>query len=478
LFPVAVPSFLARERIIARPGFNRWLIPPAALAVHLCIGQAYATSVYKTALVAHFDSTLTAIGIIFSIAIVMLGLSAAVFGTWVDRNGPRAAMFTSAVFWVTGFLVGSLGIYTEQLWLLYLGYGVIGGIGLGIGYISPVSTLIKWFPDRPGLATGMAIMGFGGGALIASPLSRQLMSWYDPGYDPAVVGTAPSGNAVAGLFLTLAALYAVFMMFGAFIVRVPAADWKPAGFDPSSVKSKPMITTENVSANNAIKTPQFWLLWTVLFCNVTAGIGILEQAAPMIQDFFRNGETSTVLAATAAGFVGLLSLFNMAGRFVWSSTSDFIGRKPIYMVYLGVGIVLYVILATLGSTATWIFVITAAIIISFYGGGFATVPAYLRDLFGTYQVGAIHGRLLTAWAAAGIAGPLIVNGVLDSRGTPGQLVAGDYRPALFIMVGLLAVGFVANLLIKPVASKWHESKEAVEGFTHEHHTEEERSAVR
>jgi MFS family permease len=475
---VAVPSFLARERIIARPGFNRWLIPPAALAVHLCIGQAYATSVYKTALVAHFDSTLTAIGIIFSIAIVMLGLSAAVFGTWVDRNGPRAAMFTSAVFWVTGFLVGSLGIYTEQLWLLYLGYGVIGGIGLGIGYISPVSTLIKWFPDRPGLATGMAIMGFGGGALIASPLSRQLMSWYDPGYDPAVVGTAPSGNAVAGLFLTLAALYAVFMMFGAFIVRVPAADWKPAGFDPSSVKSKPMITTENVSANNAIKTPQFWLLWTVLFCNVTAGIGILEQAAPMIQDFFRNGETSTVLAATAAGFVGLLSLFNMAGRFVWSSTSDFIGRKPIYMVYLGVGIVLYVILATLGSTATWIFVITAAIIISFYGGGFATVPAYLRDLFGTYQVGAIHGRLLTAWAAAGIAGPLIVNGVLDSRGTPGQLVAGDYRPALFIMVGLLAVGFVANLLIKPVASKWHESKEAVEGFTHEHHTEEERSAVR
>ncbi|MCA0145854.1 OFA family MFS transporter [Blastococcus sp. LR1] len=396
----------------------------------------------------------------------------------VDRNGPRAAMFTSAVFWVTGFLVGSLGIYTEQLWLLYLGYGVIGGIGLGIGYISPVSTLIKWFPDRPGLATGMAIMGFGGGALIASPLSRQLMSWYDPGYDPAVVGTTPSGNAVGGLFLTLAALYAVFMMFGAFIVRVPAADWKPAGFDPASVKSKPMITTENVSANNAIKTPQFWLLWTVLFCNVTAGIGILEQAAPMIQDFFRNGETSTVLAATAAGFVGLLSLFNMAGRFVWSSTSDFIGRKPIYMVYLGVGIILYVILATLGSSATWIFVITAAIIISFYGGGFATVPAYLRDLFGTYQVGAIHGRLLTAWAAAGIAGPLIVNGVLDSRGTPGQLVAGDYRPALFIMVGLLAVGFIANLLIKPVASKWHESKEAVEEFTHEHHTEEERSAVR
>ena len=463
---MAVPSFLARERIIARPGFNRWLIPPAALAVHLCIGQAYATSVYKTALVEHFDASLTAIGIIFSIAIVMLGLSAAVFGTWVDKNGPRAAMFTSAVFWVSGFLVGSLGIATEQLWLLYFGYGILGGIGLGIGYISPVSTLIKWFPDRPGLATGMAIMGFGGGALIASPLSRQLMNFYDPEYD-GTAGTVPSGSAVALLFLTLGLIYLVFMMFGAFIIRVPAADWRPEGFDPASVKKKSLVTTENVSASNAIKTPQFWLLWTVLFCNVTAGIGILEQAAPMIQDFFRDGTTSAVAAATAAGFVGLLSLFNMGGRFVWSSTSDYIGRKPIYMVYLGGGIVLYIILATLGSTATWIFVITAAIIISFYGGGFSTVPAYLRDLFGTFQVGAIHGRLLTAWAAAGVAGPLIINGVLDARGTPGELVAGDYRPALFIMVGLLAVGFVCNLLIKPVASKWHEPKAAPSPSTQE-----------
>jgi MFS family permease len=452
---VAVPSFLARERIVARPGFNRWLIPPAALAVHLCIGQAYATSVYKAALVSHFESSLTAIGIIFSIAIVMLGLSAAVFGTWVDRNGPRAAMFTAACFWSVGFLVGSAGIATDQLWLVYLGYGVIGGIGLGIGYISPVSTLIKWFPDRPGLATGMAIMGFGGGALIASPLSRQLMGFYDPAYD-GTAATVASGDAVAKLFLTLGLVYLVFMMFGAFIVRVPADDWKPAGFDPSTVKAKALVTTDNVSAANAIKTPQFWLLWVVLFCNVTAGIGILEQASPMIQDFFRDGDASTVAVTAAAGFVGLLSLFNMGGRFIWSSTSDFIGRKPIYMVYLGVGMVLYVLLATVGSSATWLFVILAAIIISFYGGGFATIPAYLRDLFGTYQVGAIHGRLLTAWAAAGVAGPLIVNRVLDTQGTPGELVAGNYRPALFIMVGLLAVGFVANLLVKPVATKWHE----------------------
>jgi MFS family permease len=463
---VAVPGFLTRERIVAGPGFNRWLIPPAALAVHLCIGQVYATSVYKAALVKHFDTSLTAIGIIFSIAIVMLGLSAATFGTWVDRNGPRAAMFTAACFWSTGFLVGSLGIATGQLWLLYLGYGVIGGIGLGIGYISPVSTLIKWFPDRPGLATGMAIMGFGGGALIASPLSRQLMDLYDPAYD-GTAGTVPSGSAVALLFLTLGLVYLVFMLFGAFIVRVPADDWRPVGFDPSKAKQKALVTTENVSAGNAIKTRQFWLLWIVLFCNVTAGIGILEQAAPMIQDFFRNGTTSAVAATAAAGFVGLLSLFNMGGRFVWSTTSDYIGRKPIYMVYLGVGLVLYVLLATIGSSATWIFVILAAIIISFYGGGFATIPAYLRDLFGTYQVGAIHGRLLTAWSAAGVAGPLIVNTVLDTRGTPGELVAGDYRPALFIMVGLLAVGFVANLLVKPVAEKWHEPKAAPSAPTQE-----------
>ncbi|WP_448626595.1 L-lactate MFS transporter [Geodermatophilus sp. URMC 64] len=473
---MAVPGFLSRERIVAKPGFNRWLIPPAALAVHLCIGQAYATSVYKTALVNHFDTSLTAIGIIFSIAIVMLGLSAAVFGTWVDRNGPRAAMFVAAVCWSVGFLVGSLGIATEQLWLLYLGYGVIGGIGLGIGYISPVSTLIKWFPDRPGLATGMAIMGFGGGALIASPLSRQLMALYDPSYDAADPTSVPNGPSVALLFLTLGLVYLVFMLFGALIVRVPADDWKPAGFDPSTVKQKALVTTENVSARNSTKTPQFWLLWTVLFCNVTAGIGILEQAAPMIQDFFRRGDTSLVAASAAAGFVGVLSLFNMGGRFAWSTTSDYIGRKNIYMVYLGVGMILYFVLATLGSTATWLFVLTAALIISFYGGGFATVPAYLRDLFGTYQVGAIHGRLLTAWSAAGVAGPLIVNGILDTRGTPGELVAADYRPALFIMIGLLAVGFVANLLIRPVADKWHEPKEAVEQFTHAHTGE--RSAVR
>jgi MFS family permease len=453
---MALLSVLDRQHTVAPEGFSRWLIPPAALSVHLCIGQAYATSVYKNSFVAHFDTSQTAIGIIFSIAIVMLGLSAALAGTWVESNGPRKAMFVSACCWATGFLVSALGIATGQLWLVYLGYGVIGGIGLGIGYISPVSTLIKWFPDRPGLATGLAIMGFGGGALIAGPLSRQLLSFYDSGYDPNVATSVASGGALVSLFLTLGIGYFVIMMFGVFNVRVPREEWRPEGFDPATVAAKPLVTTANVSAANAIRTRSFWLLWIVLFCNVTAGIGILEQASPMIQDFFRDGTASSVGVAAAAGFVGMLSLFNMAGRFAWSSTSDLIGRKPIYMVYLGVGMVLYALLASVGHTATALFVLLAGVILSFYGGGFATVPAYLRDLFGVFQVGAIHGRLLTAWSAAGVAGPLIINRFLDAQGKPGTLTAEAYRPALFTMVGVLAIGFVANLLIRPVPERFHE----------------------
>ncbi|MCY1141090.1 OFA family MFS transporter [Actinoplanes sp. Pm04-4] len=453
---------LDRDRSVAPPGFSRWLIPPAALSVHLCIGQVYATSVYKNSFVSHFEASQTSIGIIFSIAIVMLGLSAAVGGTWVERNGPRKAMFVSASFWAAGFLISALGISTKQLWLVYLGYGVVGGIGLGIGYISPVSTLIKWFPDRPGLATGLAIMGFGGGALIASPLSRQLLSFYDDQYDPNVATSVASGGSLVALFLTLGIAYFVIMMFGVANMRVPADDWKPDGWDPASVKEKPLVTTASVSAANAIRTRSFWLLWVVLFCNVTAGIGILEQASPMIQDFFRTDGVSSVSVAAAGGFVGVLSLFNMGGRFAWSTTSDLIGRKPIYMVYLGVGVILYLLLATVGDAATWLFVILAGVILSFYGGGFATVPAYLRDLFGTYQVGAIHGRLLTAWSAAGVAGPLIINGFLDAEGKPGTLTSSAYQPALFTMVGVLVIGFIANLLIRPVPERYHEPAKPLE----------------
>ncbi|MGX6604978.1 MFS transporter [Micromonosporaceae bacterium Da 78-11] len=319
----------------------------------------------------------------------------------------------------------------------------------GPGGLSPVA-------DRPGLATGLAIMGFGGGALIASPASRQLLSAYDPGYDPAVATSVADGRALVLLFLTLGVAYFLIMMFGVVNIRVPAPDWRPAGWDPSTVVEKPLVTTASVSAANAIRTRSFWLLWIVLFCNVTAGIGILEQASPMIQDFFRVDGVSGVSVAAAGGFVGVLSLFNMAGRFVWSSTSDLLGRKPIYLVYLGVGMITYLLLALVGDAATALFVLLAGVILSFYGGGFATVPAYLRDLFGTYQVGAIHGRLLTAWSAAGVAGPLIINGFLDAQGKPGSLTSSAYQPALFTMVGVLAVGFVANLLIRPVPERFHE----------------------
>ena len=437
-------SFLDRERTIAPRSFNRWLVPPAALAVHLCIGEVYAFSVFKNPLVEKFDSSLTAIGIIFSIAIVMLGLSAAFGGTWVERNGPRKAMFASAVFWSSGFLVAALGVATGQLWLVYFGYGFLGGIGLGIGYISPVSTLIKWFPDRPGLATGLAIMGFGGGALIASPLSNKLLETF---------ASSPA-EAIVPSFLTLGIGYLVVMLLGAFTVRVPADDWSPEGWEaPTEEESRKLQTTEDVDAATAIRTPQFWMLWVVLFCNVTAGIGILEQASPMIQDFF-----SDIDAEEAAGFVGLLSLANMAGRIVWSSTSDVIGRKPMYICYLGIGAVLYFFLATAGTASIALFVFLSVVILSFYGGGFATIPAYLKDLFGSIEVGAIHGRLLTAWSCAGVAGPLIVNAIADSQEAAGQSGADLYTLSLYIMVGVLIVGFIANLLVRPVDKRFHLSR--------------------
>jgi MFS family permease len=409
--------------------------------VHLSIGEIYAFSVFKNPLVERFGTGLTPIAIIFSISIVMLGLSAAVFGTWVERAGPRAAMFTAALCWSGGFAVAALGVATTQLWLVYLGYGFLGGIGLGIGYISPVSTLIKWFPDRPGLATGLAIMGFGGGALIASPLSSMLLEAY----------ASNPVDAIVPAFLTLGAVYLIFMMVGAFVVRLPAEGWQPEGWTPpTESETDDLQTTADVSATSAIRTPQFWLLWTVLFCNVTAGIGILEQASPMIQDYF-----SDITPAAAAGFVGLLSLANMGGRILWSSTSDYMGRKPIYIMYLGVGTVLYFVLASFGAASLVLFLLVNVVILSFYGGGFATIPAYLKDLFGVAQVGAIHGRLLTAWSCAGIAGPLIINAVADYQLAAGRTGADLYTLSLYIMVGVLVVGFIANLLVRPVDPRFH-----------------------
>ncbi|MFJ7084003.1 OFA family MFS transporter [Streptomyces griseus] len=424
---------------IAPVGWSRWLVPPAALSIHLSIGQAYAWSVFKPPLEEALGLSGTQSALPFQLGIVMLGLSAAFGGTLVERRGPRWAMTVALVCFSSGFLISALGAATGQFWLIVLGYGFVGGIGLGIGYISPVSTLIKWFPDRPGMATGIAIMGFGGGALIASPWSAQMLESF---------GSDSSGIALA--FLVHGLSYAVFMLLGVLLVRVPRprAEQREAG-GTTTASDGP-----RVSARQALRTPQFWLLWVVLCMNVTAGIGILEKAAPMITDFFSDTSTP-VSAAAAAGFVALLSAANMAGRIGWSSTSDLIGRKNIYRLYLGAGTLMYALIALVGSSSKPLFVLCALVILSFYGGGFATIPAYLKDLFGTYQVGAIHGRLLTAWSTAGVLGPLIVNWIADRQEEAGKDGAELYGTSLFIMMGLLVVGFVANELVRPVHPSHH-----------------------
>lgn len=365
----------------------------------------------------------------------MLGLSAAFGGTLVERNGPRWAMTVALVCFSSGFLISALGAATEQYWLIVLGYGFVGGTGLGIGYISPVSTLIKWFPDRPGMATGIAIMGFGGGALIASPWSAQMLKSF---------GSDSSGIAVA--FLVHGLTYAVFMSLGVLLVRVPRGEAVP-------VRSERARRSPGLGPQRR-PHPQFWCLWVVLCMNVTAGIGILEKAAPMITDFFADTSTPVTVSA-AAGFVALLSAANMAGRIGWSSTSDLIGRKNIYRVYLGVGALMYALIAWFGDSSKPLFILSALVILSFYGGGFATVPAYLKDLFGTYQVGAIHGRLLTAWSTAGVLGPLIVNRIADHQEAAGRHGSSLYGMSFLIMIGLLAVGFVANELVRPVDARHH-----------------------
>lgn len=453
-------SILDRSATVAPPGYSRWLVPPAALAVHLSIGQVYALSVFKDAMRERFDASHTQIGVIFSIAIVMLGLSAAFGGRWMERNGPRKAMVLSLCFWVTGFFLSWVAISTGQLWLMYLGYGVIGGIGLGIGYISPVSTLIKWFPDRPGLATGLAIMGFGGGALLAAPLSSALLG---------ALGKTEV-DALGPTFLVLGAIYFVMISMGAIVIRVPAKGWKPEGWEPTAKKTS--FGSAQVNAKNAIKTRSFWMLWLVLFTNVTAGIGILENAKPMIEDYF-----PAVAGAAAAGFVGLLSLANMGGRIGWSSFSDVIGRKKMYVVFLGVGALSYASLAMFGTSSIILFVALVVVILTFYGGGFATIPAYLKDVFGEFEVGAIHGRLLTAWSAAGVAGPLIVNGILDSLEARGYTGADMYRPSMLVMVGVLAIGFTANLLVTSIPEKYHEPAHSISPEAHHGPDDLEETAV-
>ncbi len=449
-------SFLDPQNTVAKPGFNRWLVPPAALAIHLSIGQVYAFSVFKIPLTqvigiakpAADDWTQSQIAIIFSIAIFVLGCSAALFGKWLEKNGPRKAMFLSACCFGGGFLVAAFGVSLHSLWLLYLGYGVLGGIGLGLGYISPVATLMRWFPDRTGMATGLAIMGFGGGAMIGGALAIRLMKHFS---------TADS-NGVVPTLVTMGIAYFLFMLFGVFTIRTPAPGWKPDGYVPPTA-SKKMISTHDVSVDSAFKTPQFYLVWIVLCFNATAGIGILEQASPMIQEMLLVPKGVANAAVVAGGFVGLLSLFNMAGRIGWSSVSDLIGRKQVFFIYLLLGPLLYLLIPVAAHAGSIpLFVGLTCVILSMYGAGFSTTPAYLRDLFGTAQVGAIYGRILTAWSAAGVFGPMLVNGIRDHQIAQGAVGADRYTPTMYLMVVLLLIGALCNALIRPVDPKHYLDK--------------------
>lgn len=557
-------AFLLKERIVAKPGFNRWLVPPASIAIHLCIGSVYAWSIFNPPLVrqhgvvasAADDWSLSSVVWIFSTAIVFLGLAAAFGGKWLEKVGPRAVGFLAAILWGGGFLVGSLGIMLDQLWLLYLGYGALGGCGLGLGYVSPVSTLIRWFPDRRGMATGMAIMGFGGGAMIGAPLKTWLLSvFYEaPQYlgkvadvslitesgrrfaevagqklevvvasaadmanmpipGPEGVYVVNTGNTgVASVFLTLGIVYFVIMTIAAFSYRVPPEGWKPEGWEPPKAVSGKhrLISNNHVHIDQALKTPQFYLLWLVLCLNVTAGIGVIGVAKTMMTEIFGTTLPNIVDTGFAATYVLMISVFNMVGRFLWASTSDYLGRKNTFHCFFILGMLLYISIpffagqVSSNPSAVWLvlFCIATMVIFTMYGGGFATIPAYLADIFGTLHVGGIHGRLLTAWSTAGVLGPFAIthlrevslrdaieslaykvdpavfqqtfgagvdqlNALIASKTvTLGRLMEiapagtidptpGLYNTTMYAMAGLLVIAFIANTMIRKVSEKHH-----------------------
>ncbi len=472
------PGLLDRDRIVAGPGFNRWLVPPAALAIHLSIGMAYGFSVFwlpMTHLVPNANAaachaqgfigqltttscnwTVPSVTHIFETFIAVLGISAAIWGGWLEHAGPRRAGLIAAFCWGGGMALGGVGVAIHQLWLVYLGCGLLGGIGQGLGYIAPVSTLIKWFPDRRGLATGFAIMGYGGGAMIGAPIAVALMAHFTHGGVPGVAST----------LIVMGAIYVVVMALGAFGFRVAPPGWMPEGYTPTAEdRERAMVTRRHVHLDKAIRTPQFWLIWGVLCLNVTAGIGVISMASPMLTDMFgakligggaglSPTQLHLAIVAAAAGLVGLISLFNSLGRLFWASLSDKIGRKTTYYTFFVLGILLYVMLPRWGELGLpALFVASICIILSMYGGGFSTVPAYLADVFGTQMVGAIHGRLITAWSAAGIAGPMLIAGLRQYEIDHGVPHAQVYNLTLYIMALLLVGGLICNFFVRPVADR-------------------------
>lgn len=556
-------GFLSKERIVAAPGFNRWFIAPAALGIHLCIGSVYAWSLFNPALVKRIgvvtsaadDWSLKSVVWIFTVAIVFLGLAAAIAGKWLEDVGPRMVGVVAASCWGGGFIIGGFGIVSGQLWLVYLGYGVIGGCGLGLGYVSPVSTLIRWFPDRRGMATGIAIMGFGGGAMLGKPMIEGFLEFYYRA--PEFLGSADTlelvteggrrladvagelrevvvigANDVAGMlvpgpegvylvgtgsvgaaqtFFTLGGIYFCVMMAAAFAYRVPAPGWKPQGYvAPEEGERGAMITQHDVDIDEALRTPQFYQLWILLCFNVTAGIGVLAVAKTMMTEIFGTTLPDIVDLKFAATYVLMISLFNMIGRFFWASASDFIGRKNTYHIFFALGIVLYCSIpffaqrVSADPAVVWLvgFYAATMLIFTMYGGGFATIPAYLADIFGTRYVGGIHGRLLTAWSTAGVLGPLAITTLRESAvadairdlvraiepatfaatfgagveqldtlvaantvtiaklmdiAPPGTVdpTSGLYNETMYLMAVLLFVALLANAFMRPVDPKHH-----------------------
>ena len=556
-------GFLSKEHIIAPPNYNRWRVPVASVAIHLCIGSVYAWSIYNPSLTRVYgvvtsageDWSLSEVVWVFTVAIVFLGLAAAFAGKWLESVGPRKVGVVAACCWGGGYLVGGVGIMTHQLWLLYLGYGVIGGCGLGLGYVSPVSTLIRWFPDRRGMAAGMAIMGFGGGAMIGTPLKEFFIRLFyrAPEYlgtvdqvslvteagrrfveitgalqEVVVIGAAevrnltipgPEGvylvntgvTGVAETFMILGVIYLIVMLFAAFSYRIPAEDWKPEGWvEPSEKERGALISAKNVDIDQALKTPQFYQLWIVLCLNVTAGIGVLGVARTMITEIFGSSLPQVVDTSFAATYVVMISAFNMVGRFIWASASDYVGRRNTYWIFFVLGIVLYLSIpfsaaqVSVNPSVVWLVYFYAAtmVIFTMYGGGFATIPAYLADIFGAKYVGGIHGRLLTAWSTAGVLGPLAITSlressvnsaindlvsIIDPAAFQTQFGAGVdqlellvaqnsvtisrlmeiaptgttdptssiYNSTMILMAMLLGIALVANALMRPVDPKHH-----------------------
>jgi len=560
-------GLLAKERIIAAPGYNRWRVPIASVLIHLSIGSVYAWSIYNPHLTringvvtsAGDDWSLSEVVWVFTVAIVFLGLAAAFAGKWLEQVGPRMVGVVSACCWGGGYLVGAAGIMTHQLWLLYLGYGVIGGCGLGLGYVSPVSTLIRWFPDRRGMAAGMAIMGFGGGAMIGTPMKEYFIRLFyrAPEYlgtqtqvelvteagrrfaevggvlrEVVIVGATeardmtlpgPEGvyvvgsgaTGVAEAFILIGLIYLAVMLIAAFSYRLPPQGWQPDGWQaPDEDARDKLITTANVDIDQALRTPQFYQLWIVLCLNVTAGIGVLGVARTMITEIFGTTLPQTVDTAFAATYVVMISAFNMVGRFIWASASDYLGRRNTYWIFFLLGIALYLSVpftaqqVSASPSVIWLVYFYAAtmIIFTMYGGGFATIPAYLADIFGTRYVGGIHGRLLTAWSTAGVLGPLAITSLRQNSVTraindlvatidpqrfaehfgaplsqldalvaqnsvtiarlmeiapPGTSdpTSGLYNSTMILMALLLAIALVSNALMKPVDPRHHIKEE-------------------